>query len=83
VKDIHGTELACVSTSESDTVYRLFRKNGEIRVRVWVHFRARLFEGLKEASNYELLPDQFCDVNVRGVTLKSIVEAKLAEIDPN
>jgi len=80
-KDIEGAELACLSSLESDTVYRLFRKDGHVWVRVWVHYRAKIFEGLKEASNYRIQPDQFCNVLLRGKTLKSIVEGKLSEID--
>jgi hypothetical protein len=83
VKDIEGTELACISSMESDTVYRLFRKDGHMWVRVWVHFRATIFEGVKEASNYEIHAEQFNNVVVRGSTLKSLINAKLLEIDSN
>jgi hypothetical protein len=83
VKDIEGAELACISNTDSDTSYRLFRKDGRTWVRVWVHFRARI-EGLKQASNYEIHQNQFDDVVVsHGKTLKSIVDAKLLEIDSN
>jgi hypothetical protein len=67
----------------SVTSYRLFRKDGRVWVQVWTHFTARI-EGLQEASNYKIEPDQLAGVFVSyGKTLKSIVDAKLAEIDSN
>lgn len=44
----------------------------------WVYFRAKIFKGGREAFNYDIAFNQFCDV--RGTTLKSIIDAKLEEI---
>ena len=61
MKEIHGAELACVSNMGSVTSSRLFRKDGRVWVQVWTHFTARI-EGLQEASNYKIEPDQFAEV---------------------